>query len=210
MQKITALKMQKRNRERVNVFLDGTFAFGLPLDTALHLKVGDELSAEKIADLKALDQLDKAKNSALRYLAARPRSSAEVQRNLQGKGYDDHEIDHVIGRLQELNLLDDAAFARYWVEQREQFKPRSHLMLRQELRQKGIADSTVESILETIDEEQSARTAAQSQARRWAHLDFDAFRQKLGGHLQRRGFSYGIIRDVVDEVWNSLHDAEEF
>lgn len=205
---ITALTMQKRNQERVNVFLDGAFAFGLPLDAALSLKVGDVVSAEKIAELRALDEYDKARTSALNYLSYRPRSSAEVRDNLRRIGFDDLLADKVVERLTALQLLDDAAFARFWVEQRDTFKPRSHLVLRQELRRKGIAPDIIDRALADVDQGASARLAADQRAPRLAHLDYETFRNKLGSYLQRRGFGYELVRTVVDEAWEATRDPE--
>lgn len=204
MTKITALKMQKRNKERVNLFLDGSFVFGIPLNDALSLKVGDELRPEQVERLRHLGELDKAKDSALRLLAFRPRSSAEIKRHLRDKGYDDHEIEHVVGRLTDLKFVDDRTFAQYWVEQRERFKPRSAFVLRQELRQKGIGDELIEEALDNLDDTASARKAADQRVQRWRHLPEADFKKKLGAYLQRRGFRYGVVRDVLDALWAEL------
>jgi regulatory protein len=206
--KITALQAQKRNRERLNVYLDGQYAFSLALGAAVGLHVGKFLSAEEIARLQTQDEYEKAKESALRFIGYRPRSIAEVRQNLRGKGVDDTIIEQVVTRLAELELLDDAAFARYWVEQRETFKPRSPLALRQELQQKGLERQVIDEALAELDVSAAARRAAEQQAGRWQHLDQESFYQKMGGFLQRRGFSYAIVREVTDEVWQKLtHDT---
>lgn len=204
MQVITALTRQKRNPDRVNVYLDGSFAFGLAAIAAVRLKVGQTLSAEEMAELKLLDTLEKAKQSALKYISYRPRSVGEVRRNLRDKEYDDAVITQVVIRLQELQLLDDDSFARYWVEQRETFKPRSTLALRQELQQKGITREIIDDVLANVDETAVARKAAARRVDRWRHLPEDQFRHKMSGYLQRRGFSYGVIRDINDELWDEF------
>ena len=123
---ITDLKVQKRNRERVNVYLDGEFAFGLPLSEAARLRRGQFLSDEDIERLKAMDAYARARDAALRYLASRPRSEAEVRQYLARKGFDDPTVNRVIGRLHEWGYLDDEAFARSWVQDRERFRPQGH------------------------------------------------------------------------------------
>jgi regulatory protein len=202
--KITALQAQKRNRERLNVYLSGQYAFSLALGAAVGLHLGQFLTAEEIARLQTQDEYEKAKESALRFIGYRPRSIAEVRQNLRGKGVDDTIIEQVVNRLAELELLDDAAFARYWVEQRETFKPRSPLALRQELQQKGLDRQVIEEALAELDATAAARRAAEQQAGRWQHLDKESFYQKMGGFLQRRGFSYSIVREVTDEVWEGV------
>ncbi|MCP5096899.1 MAG: hypothetical protein GY943_15225 [Chloroflexi bacterium] len=207
MSEITALTRQKRNPDRINVFLDGEFAFGLAAIAAATLKIGQQLTPAEITNLEQLDLLEKAKQSAFKFLSYRPRSGFEVEKNLRGKGYEQGIIDQVIARLQELDLLDDVAFAAYWVEQRETFKPRSAMVLRQELMQKGIARHIIDDVVSTIDETAAARKAAESRLSRWQELPREAFEKKLGGYLQRRGFNYGIVRQITNELWDELsHD----
>jgi len=198
---VTALEIQKRNKERVNVYLDGDFAFGLPLWVAAELTRGTWLSDDEIERLKALDEVARAKEAALRILALRPRSVAEVQRHLKRKGFSGVVIDQVVARFTELGYLDDEAFARYWVENRETFRPRGPLGLRQELRQKGVPEAIIRRVVSEVDVPASARRALLPQARRWRHLDWAAFRRKAGQYLARRGFPYDVINDVVPEVW---------
>jgi regulatory protein len=149
---ITALVAQKRNKERVNVYLDGEFAFGLALIEALKLHKGQQLSDDDIARLKALDEIEVAHDRALNFLSYRPRSSEEVRRNLHQKEFAEQTIETVIERLTGAGLLDDAAFARYWVDNRERFEPRSRRALRYELRQKGVPDAAIQAALGDLDE----------------------------------------------------------
>jgi regulatory protein len=198
---ITALVAQKRNKERVNVYLDGEFAFGLALIEALKLHKGQQLSDDDIARLKALDEIEVAHDRALNFLSYRPRSSEEVRRNLHQKEFAEQTIETVIERLTGAGLLDDAAFARYWVDNRERFEPRSRRALRYELRQKGVPDAAIQAALEDLDEEDAAYRAASARLRRYARADEETFRKGLGNFLARRGFGYGIVRDVLDRLW---------
>jgi regulatory protein len=198
---ITALVAQKRNKERVNVYLDGEFAFGLALIEALKLHKGQQLSDDDIARLKALDEIEVARDRALNFLSYRPRSSEEVRRNLREKEFAEQTIETVIERLTGAGLLDDAAFARYWVDNRERFQPRSHRALRYELNQKGVPDAAIQAALDDLDEEDAAYRAASARLRRYARADEETFRKRLGDFLARRGFGYGIVRDVLDRLW---------
>ena len=84
-QTITALEPQKRQKDRISVFLDGEFAFGLPDTEAARLRVGQELSEQEIAELRAIDALSRAFDRAVRLLARRPYSAAEIRRSLASK-----------------------------------------------------------------------------------------------------------------------------
>jgi regulatory protein len=202
--KITALVVQAKNKERVNVFIDGEFAFGLAMIEALRLRKGQQLSADEIAKLKSLDEIEVAHNSALHFLSFRPRSVAEVRRSLLDKEYSSQAVDTIIERLLQSGLIDDEAFARYWVENRNQFGPRSSRALRVELRQKGVADDAIRQALDGLDESEVARRAAIPQARRAARLEKKEFKKKLGDFLLRRGFGYGIIKDVINDLWEEF------
>lgn len=197
---ITDLVIQKRDKDRVNVFLDGEFAFGLAVSVAEGLHIGQQLTQEEIEVLKNKECIEKAKQSALRFVSVRPRSVFEVQTNLRRKSFDDDVIDQVVDYLTAIDLLDDVAFASYWVEQRETFRPRSRFALSQELREKGISREVAERVLEDLDELALARRVIEKRADRWAELPDDVFRNKMAGYLQRRGFSFDIIREALEET----------
>jgi regulatory protein len=198
--KITELRFQKRNKDRVNVYVDGRFAFGLAAIEAARLKVGQELSDADIARLQKQDEIERAYERALNFLSYRPRSEAEVRRNLRGKDAEEQVIERVIERLTRAGLLDDREFARYWVENRAQFKPRGARALRQELWEKGVPDAVVAETLEGFDEEEAARQVAETGARKMAHLAPRDFRRKLSAYMMRRGFSYAVINPLIEEM----------
>jgi regulatory protein len=190
---ITALKFQKRNKDRVNVYLDGEYAFGLNAIEAARLCKGQVLSDAEITTLKAEDEQNRAFDQAVRFLSYRPRSRVEVERYLGGKGFVGDLIANVVARLEHANYLDDEAFARFWVENRERFKPRSQRALRYELRQKGVSNQIIARVLNGLDDEAAAWHAVESRLSRWANLSREELRKKVTGYLSRRGFDYGTI-----------------
>ena len=205
---ITALEMQKKNRERVNVYVDGEYAFGLSLAEALHLKRGQYLSEDLIAELKSQDDREKAYNQALSYLEYRPRSQAEVERYLVGKKLDEAVVRDVVERLTRAGLLDDAGFARFWVENRQQFRPRGRMALRYELRIKGLNEETISTALGDVDEEESAYHLARAQAQKKPNLAPQELRRKLGQYLARRGFSFSVIDAVFHRLAAERADGQ--
>lgn len=205
--RITDIKVQKRNRKRVNIYLDGEYAFSVGLLAGASLGRGDMLSDAEIEELQRLDSAETAHDRTLNYLAYRPRSNSEVRHYLRDKGFPEQVVEEVIGRLSRAGLLDDLAFARYWVENRETFQPRGQVLLRQELRQKGISDGVIDELLAELDEGKSAYEAGIQRARRYAHLDPEAFTQKMSGFLRRRGFEYEVVRETVARLL--LHRADD-
>jgi regulatory protein len=205
---ITALRFQKRNKDRVNVYLDDQFAFGLAAIEAAHLRVGQALEDDDIARLQQRDDVERAYERALNFLSYRPRSEVEVRRNLGKKKVADEVVEEVIERLVRIGMLDDQEFARYWVENRVQFNPRGARALRHELWQKGIPASVVDDVLADFDEEAVARKAMDSGARRLSHLEPWDFRRKLEAYLARRGFSRAVFGPLVEEIVESLCDGD--
>jgi len=199
--RITALKAQTKNRGRVNVYLDGSFAFGLAEIVAARLRVGQSLSDDDIASLRQCDAQERAYDQALRFLSYRPRSTEEVRRFLAGKDVPPEVATATLARLTGAGLLDDEAFARFWVENRESFRPRGPMALCFELRRKGVSQEAIEQALGAADEKDAAYRAARTHAARLEHADRATFFRRLGEFLQRRGFHYETVRETVDRLW---------
>jgi regulatory protein len=208
---ITSLKVQARNPNRVNVFLDGEFAFGLERINAAWLRIGQALSDEKIAELQQLDEQEVVYLKALHLLEYRPRAEEEIRRRLSKKEIPIEVINQVIERLRRNNLVDDEQFAQAWVENRSAFRPRSRKALQYEMRQKGISGEAIEQALTNleVDEEELAYQAALKQSRKLNQLDKMDFRRKLFSFLARRGFSYGTSAPVVERVWKEISENNE-
>ena len=205
---ITTIEIQKRKKERANIYLDGDYAFSLSLIEAAKLRKGQTLTEAEINTLREADTITRAVDQAARFLAYRPRSTEEVRRNLTEKQYPTAVIDAALDRVETLGYLDDEAFACFWLENRQTFKPRSPMALRYELRQKGVADSIIDAVLADMDVQDAAYRAAQERIRRLKGLDRKIFRHKLGGFLQRRGFSYGISHAVIQQLESELVEED--
>jgi regulatory protein len=209
MAKITAIEPQKRDPNRVNIHLDGNYAFGLTRITAAWLQVGQELSEDKIASLQAVDSRERAYQQALLFLSYRARSESEIRQNLSKHEIPQDVIEQTLERLRENQLADDNQFARAWVENRNTFRPRSRRALQMELRQKGLSDEASQSALEGLDEEALAYEAGLKKARRLQSEEWSEFRKKLSEHLARRGFPYSVIAPVVSRIWKETHTEQQ-
>lgn len=212
---ITALEPQARHPDRYNLSLDGRFACGLDgaLVVAEGLHIGQELDAAALARLQALSDERRLFDAALRFLGPRPRSRAEVRRRLVMPRRDQPSppaevVDRVLNRLQELDMLDDRAFADFWVENRERFSPRSARALSQELRQHGVDRDTVEAVSAPARDDERALAAGRPRLRSLANADYVTFRTRLGQFLLRRGFSYGVAQTAVRALWEEAHDDD--
>ncbi|MCS6910612.1 MAG: RecX family transcriptional regulator [Anaerolineales bacterium] len=207
--KVTALKLQSRNKNRVNVELDGKFAFSLTRLEAARLRLGQELTEADIARLQEADQRERVHERALRLLAIRPRSEAEVRENLRRHKVTEALIEAEVSRLHETGLLNDEAFAQLWVENRATFRPRSRRALQAELKRKGISPELTRAALAGADDEASAYRLAAQRAQRLRGLPRPEFRRKLVAYLGRRGFDYEIVQPIVERVWTEMNTTED-
>lgn len=208
MRKITAIEAQKNNPKRVNIHLDGEFAFGLDRFVAAWLAVGQALDEEKIARLQAEDAQEKAYRQAMLFLGIRARSEQEIRKNLEKHEVPPAVIEQTIERLREEHLVNDGQFAQEWVANRSEFRPRSRRALAVELKRKGLDESAIRSATEAVDEESLAYAAAQKRVRRLEGLEWNEFRKKLGEFLARRGFAYDVIAPTVKRLWAERDDSQ--
>ena len=207
--KITALRVQQRNKERISIFLDDEYAFSLPLLEAASLRKGQMITPEDISQLQAIDERQQAYDRAVRFLGYRPRSVAEIRRKLREYEVEDVIIDEVIERLAGYGYVNDEEFARFWIRNREEFQPRGAMALRSELRQKGISNQIIEVVLADLDSYTSAYNAAQTKLSSLRGKDQFTFRRRLSGFLGRRGFDYGTISEVVQNLIEELSYPED-
>jgi regulatory protein len=206
--RITALKLQKRNHQRVNVYLDGEYAFGLARIVAAWLAVGTELSDEKIAQLQAEDQRESAYQHALNLINFRPHTEVEIRQNLRRHKMDEEIIQYVLERLKDSGLVNDAGFANNWVDNRVELRPRSRRALAFELRQRGVDSDIIEQTLEKVDDSAMAYQAAQRQAHKIKNYEWREFRLKMLRYLAQRGFTYEVSAEAARRVWEEQHNPE--
>ncbi len=203
--RITAIERQPRRR-RANVFVDGRFVLALSLEVLAQagLRAGDELDTPGLEHLREQEARHDALTAALRLLSYRPRSEAELRQRLARRGAAPPVVDETIERLGELGLLNDAAFARSWVESRDRASPRSRRLLAWELRAKGVDRPAVGEAVAAVDDDDAAYRAGARRARALAALPHEEFHRRLSGFLLRRGFRYETTRSTVARLWREV------
>lgn len=196
--KITAIKAQVKNTDRVSIYVDEKYAFSLShvqlLEQKLH--TGLQIEQARLNELKHMSELGKAYERALNYVMIRPRSEREMHQYARRKGWSSEDTQTIIERLQSRHYLDDHAFARSWVESRKLTKNYSVRKLRLELKQKGVTDDIVNAVFDGADyDEQAALKTLVTKKRRLSRYKSDP--AKLMQYLARQGFDYDDIKEVV-------------
>lgn len=194
---------RKPGGKRIDLQLDGRAAISLSPEVCLRfgLRVGDDLTEAALDALFEAETRERALAAALRLLAYRPRSVAELRTRLKQRAFAVDAIEETIGRLRRGGLLDDEQFARSWVESRERTSPRSRRLISSELRAKGVDARLAERSVAGADDEDAAYRAAARRAQSGRSLPHEEFRRRLGGFLLRRGFDYEVINRVVAKLW---------
>ncbi len=193
----TVTALMPRAKNRVQVYLDGQYGFSLSKKLAQEVRLDEALHEDRIQELIERDQRKAAYEQASRLLSYRPRTERELRLHYSKKGLSEQVQDAAVERLKLEGLVDDVAFARLWIENRMEFRPRGAWALRSELSSKGVARELIEIALEDYDEEDAAKRAATQGARRYKHLSPDLFRRRLSAYLSRRGFTYPMVTPLV-------------
>ncbi len=195
--KITAIKQQVKRADRYSVYVDGKYSFSLGESELLKqgLASGQELDAQRLAELKEASGNDKAYGNALRYTAMRPRSEWEVVTYLKRKDVDEPVIEFIMDRLRNVGLLSDKAFAQAWVANRRLLKSVSKRRLVQELKQKHVPERIIDETLreDETDERDTLKQLVEKKQHKYAD------KNKLMQYLARQGFGYDDIKSVIGE-----------
>lgn len=204
---ITRIEAQKKRKNRVSIYLDDEFAFGLDIAVLakFNLSKGDCLDEERISDILFAEEQRQVRESAIRYLAGRAHSEKELRIKLARKGYAESVINDVLAQLKADKFLDDEEFALSYVRSRMVSKPMGERLLRQELWQKGVSESTIDRAVQAAYADNSQRELAlQLAQKRWSrdkHLPEQERKRRLHDFLMRRGFEWDIVSEVIH-----LHD----
>lgn len=198
--KITGIEPQKNNK-RVNVFIDGEFAFGI--DEYLRFKhslhVDDEITQEFIDNILKAEEQNKVNTYAFNLLSYRQRSEQELIGALQRKGFDEESISNTLEYLKENKYIDDVYFAKCFIADKQNLNGFGTQRIKYELIKKGVSKDIIQSqlIIDEDEEYQMALEIGEKKMKSFKNDEKDAIYRKLGGFLQRRGYSYDIVSKVL-------------
>lgn len=199
---ITKIESQ-RNEERVNIYLNGEFAFGLmkEIQYKYDLNEGMNIDKEYIDTVLMEEEQSKANNCALRFLAYRQRSEKEIIDKLKKKGFEDKFIENTLVYLKHYGLVDDIEFAKSFMKDKINLNKYGPQRIKYELYRKGISQEIIEGVLEEDEDEYSrALKLAKKKMSSYKNDDRNAIYRKLGGFLQRKGYSYDSISKILKEL----------
>ncbi len=205
---ITAIEIQEHDRTRRNIFLDGAFAFGLDQEVLAEsgFGLGDYLTSQDVRRLLEAERRLQARKKALRLLSVRSRSERELRTRLQQAGFGE-AAEATVRTLRRAGLVDDLQFALSYARSRIATRPCGEFILRRELREKGIAEETIEAAIAEAyrekDQRQLAYELATKKKRLLGGTDQEKAQRRVADLLLRRGFSWELVSEVM-EHWEEL------
>lgn len=207
MKKITKIERQKKRQNRVSIFLDDTFFCGVPQELLIKLDLyeGKDVDEEEIRRVIEEKETEDARQKVLRLLDRRIYSEKEIRDKLKKKRYEDETIQIVVQDLKEISLIDDYSFAKAFVSDRLRLNPKGSFKISYELKQKGINQTIINRVFdeEKVIEGDSVR-AFEIGRKRLKMLktikDKKTIKRRLYNFLLRRGFSFEVIREVLDKL----------
>jgi regulatory protein len=211
---ITKVEAQKKKDNRVNIFINGEFAFGCSSELVYYhnLAKGKEINVEDLKKVIIEDNYLTAKAKALKYIERALKSEFQVREFLQKKEYDEDAIDRVIEFLKEYKFINDEYYAKAFVTQNMRIEGKGNI--RYKLVKKGIPEDIISSTLNKIsseDEEETALSLAEKKLKVLCKSEnnINKIKSKLNTFLMSKGYNFDIIKSVVSKLEINEEEKKE-
>lgn len=198
--KISRIEIQKKNKKRSSVYIDGKFAFGISNELLVRfdLHEGSEIDEDLVRNVIIAKEKQQIRNRAYRLLHYRNRAIKELKDRLLRIGFDASLIQEVIDEMIEDNTLNDQNFAETFIADYTKLKTRGNIFIRHELIKKGIDEDVIKRLVQNRDEKS---IADDYMSRKLSHLDISKpkDRQKALRRLLTRGFTPAVAYEVIKD-----------
>lgn len=202
---ITKIEQQLKNLTRYNIYIDGEFVLGVYDDTLLkyQLRKGDEITAEKLAEIREFDEYNYGKNVAYKFLSYKPRSIKEVKNKLTYKKISKESVEKIIEHLKKYQFLNDENYAKLYLEQRISSKGMGKSMVTFKMIDKGIDKEMISKVIDENYPEDKQIEAGKKLLEKYLKkkqkiVDKLELKKKCYQYLFSRGFSYSIISQILN------------
>jgi regulatory protein len=206
---ITKITVQQKQKDRYNIFIDDgngeKYAFSVDEDVLIkqNLKKGMEIDEFAITEILFHDDIRKAYNQAVQYLAIRMRSEFEVRQYLQKKEIDESIVNEVIHKLYKFKFLNDQEFALAYVRTQMNTSDKGSVIIQQELKEKGIKVELIENALleyPILLQQENAEKLAKKFFQKNNKDSSKVMKQKLEQMLIRKGYPFEIIQETIESL----------
>lgn len=207
MNKITNVEVQKKNKNRVNVYIDEEFAFGCDAEIVYKygIKKNNQVDAKQLMEIMEEENFIKCKTAALRIIERTYKTEKEIIDKLREKGYDEKSINRTIDFMEEYNLINDRKYTEMYLK--DKIKVQGINKIKYTLLRKGVCEEVIKDKITSIsrdDEKEVALKLAQKKYSQITNREQDKYKisQKLYRFLASKGYDYDCINDVIKKVIN--------
>ncbi|HBV68276.1 MAG TPA: recombination regulator RecX [Clostridiales bacterium] len=216
MKKITKIEYQKKNKNRVNIYLDDSYAFGIDLNIMIKysLKKSMELDDEFVDEILKAEEEINVYNHALSILARSVKSEKQLREKLKEKGFDQQFAENAIAKLKSQRYLDDERFCELLINSKINSSKQGKRRIKEALYEKGVHRDIIEEKMSMMCDEDELERARLLGAKKLSTLKEEDLRKKyikLSNYLINKGFEYSTVKKAVSQLIDgSCDDFEEF
>jgi len=202
---LTAIEQQKKDSKRFSLFINNKFAVGISLNTFEHfdLSKGQRLNRKLIDDICIYEEINKARNKALQYIAKKMRSSFEVQQKLRQVGYPLSVIEGIVQEFRDKQYIDDRDYAETFTRDFLKFKEAGVFKLKKSLQQKGIAANLIEQTIEKYFSSEQQLQKARRLAEKKLQLikEKEKKKERIYRYLIQKGFENSVVAQTLNDLF---------
>lgn len=204
---VTKVIPQKRDTTKNNIYIDGEYVFALPPQDMEYfgIREGKEVTEETVTFIQKSLIYVQAQDVALRFIGYKMRTEREVRQKLTEGSFSEEVIEEVINFLCKYKYTDDREYAKRYISERLRLNPKSAYALRMELMQRGVSEEVCQEVLSQTDfyeVEDAVKWIERKTKGLWP--PDEKKRKQLYGFLQRKGYSYRVIKDAFEEMDQQL------
>lgn len=210
---ISRVEVQKKNKDRVNVYIDGEYAFPCSSEVIfLHsIKIGQMVDASVLQEIVNMDNFIKCKSAALKIIERSYKTRKQICGKLVEKDYDEVTIEKVIDFLKEYKLLDDEKYAEAYIKEKIKNQGKNKIMYA--LINRGILKEIIEEKLSLIDDEQEKQAAIILAEKKYSIIlksenDPRKIYKKLGDYLIGKGYNFQVVKVALNKILKEVSDEE--
>lgn len=200
---VTAITQQKRDPDRYNIFLDGEYAFSLPMQDILYfkLKEGQEAAEETIDYIQSSLLYIKAQDTALHYIGYKMRTVQEIRRKLTEKEFPEEVIERVLLFLEKYGYADDREYCRKYIKETLRLKPKGGYAIKAELKQRGISERLIEEALAEAEPDEVGDALFWLRKKtKGIYPTEQKEKKRVYDFLLRKGYSYSVIAEAFRQM----------
>lgn len=214
MRKITKIEYQKNNKDRVNIYLDDKFEFGIDINIMIKygLTKNMELDDEFISDILVAEDKIKAYNYAISVLSRGSKSEKELMIKMSDKGYEEELINITLEKLKANKYIDDNDYSKRFIHDKINFSKYGKRRIKEALYNKGIDRQIIDeniSLISNDDEIKRAYELAEKKLKSLINEEPMKKKMKLGNFLINKGFDYDTVKKVTTKILKVENDEYE-